>query len=410
MSEKEEKKARTKGTASTSAGKTSASKKPAAKASAKETDAAKTSRAKPAAAKKADTPKPAKAEPAAPKRAVRKVSLKKDEVFKGSSKTAVPKSEALDEVTGPAPEVPPVETVAAVAEKEQLSPLFRKLADADLPDLPRENRARLHMQSPTRLYFYWSIKNNPYKTLTRAFSGMTGTYTLVVRLINYSRGTEEIHPVEAEGNWWFNAEPDCAYRAEIGFYAPNRPYIRIVFSNEIRTPRKSPSWRTDYVPRFTVTADQFAEALDASGYQRDAFEVALAGDDRQAADDAADGAFRKLLGTRWEGIGEIDGDELRFVLLALASGYSLEELKGQISEALYQRLAALGAKFSAEQALAALREFFDVETDEITETEEIGPAVFGLSAVNFPKRVRTRTVPKKLLNRLSKFDTVTSSR
>ena len=206
------------------------------------------------------------------------------------------------------------------------------------------------------------------------------------------------------------AEPDCEYRAEIGFYAPNRPYILIVYSNVVRTPRRNPSWRTDYVPRFTVSADQFANALDASGYQRDAFEVALAGDDRKAADDAADGAFRRLLGNRWPGIGGSDGDELRFVLLALASGYSLEELRGQISDALFETLAGLGARFSAEQALAALREFFDVETEEVSEAEEIGPAVFGLSAVNFPRRMVTKSVPKKLLNRLSKFDTVTSSR
>ena len=370
---------------------------------------------KKAAAKKPAPKKIAKekptAKPSAPekKRAVKAVALKKEEVFPGSSKTAGPTAKVKAELLGPVSELPPAEVVPVASEAEKLSPLFRKLADATLPDLPRENRARLQMQSPNRIYFYWSIKNNPFKTLNRAI-GEAGGYTLVVKLVDHSNGTEEIHAVDAEGAWWFQAEPDRLYRAEVGFYAPNRPYIRIIFSNHVRTPRRSPSWRSDYTPRFTVSAGQFAEVLDNSGYQRDAFEVALAGDDRVAADTAAEGAFKRLLGGRWEGGDGEDGDELRFVLLAFASGYSLEGLKGQISERLYDKLLALGARFSAEQALAALSEFFDVETDEVEEAEEIGPAIFGLSAINFPKRIKTRTVPKKLLNRLSRFDTIRSSR
>jgi hypothetical protein len=363
-----------------------------------------------------ETPKSADKKPAvkraatAKKKTVTLVALNKEAVFPGSSKAATASAKPEKGPTGPVAEVPPMVAADAVIDGPELSPLARKLADAELPALPRENRARLQMQSPTRIYFYWSIKNNPFKILNRAFSGASVGYTLVVKLVNHSRGTEEIHPIEAEGNWWFQAEPDSLYRAEVGFYAPNRPYVRIIFSNHLRTPRRSPSWRTDYTPRFTVSAPEFAEVLDNSGYQRDAFEVALAGDDRIAADTAAEGAFKRLLGDRWQSDDGIDGDELRFVLLALASGYSLDELKGQISEALFAKLSALGARFSAEQALAALGEFFDVETGEIEEVEEIGPAVFGLSAINFPKRVRTRTVPKKLLNRLSRFDTVSSSR
>lgn len=321
------------------------------------------------------------------------------EPFAGSSRVAVPAAPVSETVA--VPETGP---------EDELSPLFKKLADPVLPDLPRENRARLQMQSPTRLYFYWSVKHNPFKTLSRAFGAATGNYTLVVRLINHTKGSEVIHAVDPEGNWWFSAEPDCVYRAEVGFYAPGRPFIRIIFSNFLRTPRRNPSPRTDYTPRFTVSADQFAEVLDASGYRRDAFEVALAGDDRAAADDATRAAYRKLFGGVFNGFEGSDGDELRFVLLALASGYSLEDLKGQINDALYESLIAFGARLSAEQALSALKENFDVETDEITEVEEIGPAVFGLSAVNFPRKIKSRTVPKKLLNKLSKFDTVSSSR
>ena len=180
-------------------------------------------------------------------------------------------------------------------EKEK-DPIFKELAEPKLPDLPKENRARLQMQSPTRLYFYWSIKNNPFQTLNNAFGGRTGSYTLVAKLVNRSKKIEKLFQVEPEGNWWFNVDADSDYRAEIGFYAPNRPFIRVIFSNEIRTPRKSPSKRRDYTPSFNVDAYQFAEVLDAAGYQRDAFEVAVAGDDEASAQEATQKAYSKLTG------------------------------------------------------------------------------------------------------------------
>ncbi|HUF03300.1 MAG TPA: DUF4912 domain-containing protein [Aridibacter sp.] len=346
--------------------------------------------------------KPSKKKAARP--SAKRISLKKEEDFVGSSK--VP-----ERVAAPAESEFPIAEADSTAELlANMSPLERKLADPVLPELPREDRARLQMQSPNRLYFYWSIKNNPFKTLNRAFGETTGSYALVVKLVNHTRGTEEIHRVEPEGSWWFEVDPGCVYRAEIGFYAPNRPYIRIVYSNYVKTPRRSPSHRTDYVPRFTVSADEFAQVLDASGYTRDAYEVALAGDDRETADSRAREALSGLLGKLAFDLSAFEGDDLRFVLLAIASGYSLAELKGQISDPLFERLSASGANFSGEQALAALQEKFDVETEEISEEEEIGPAVFGLSAVNFPRRIRTRRVPTKLLNKLSKFDTVSSAR
>src|SRR5687768_12530514 len=43
-----------------------------------------------------------------------------------------------------------------------LSPVFKELREPKLPSLKRENRARLQMQTPNRVYFYWSMKNNPF--------------------------------------------------------------------------------------------------------------------------------------------------------------------------------------------------------------------------------------------------------
>ena len=49
-----------------------------------------------------------------------------------------------------------------------------------------------------------------------------------VWLTDLERESEEIHAVESEGSWWFDVRPDREYRAEIGFFAPNRP--RMIFA------------------------------------------------------------------------------------------------------------------------------------------------------------------------------------
>ena len=124
--------------------------------------------------------------------------------------------------------------IAASEPKAKLSPAFRALAEPVLPELSRENRARLLMQTPTRLYFYWAVKENPWTMLKKAFGSDTGSYTLVLKLTNLRRDSEEIHPCDAAGNWWFDVEPDSEYQAEIGFYAPNRPYFRVIYSKDAK--------------------------------------------------------------------------------------------------------------------------------------------------------------------------------
>ena len=64
------------------------------------------------------------------------------------------------------------EEPSAVAE-EELTPAFKELREPKLPVLARENRARLQMQTPTRVYFYWSLKNNPWQILHRVFGERT---------------------------------------------------------------------------------------------------------------------------------------------------------------------------------------------------------------------------------------------
>ncbi|MBC7900505.1 MAG: DUF4912 domain-containing protein, partial [Saprospiraceae bacterium] len=259
-------------------------------------------------------------------------------------------------------------------------------ATPKLPELPKENRAKLLMQSPNRLYFYWSVGKNPFHILNRAI-GETGSYTLVLKLVNLKTDTEEIHAIDAGGSWWFDVEADSEYKAEIGFYATNRPYVRIMYSNTIATPRKTPSPRSADSAQWTVTADKFARVLDVAGFSRDAFDVALAGDDQQAAELATMSAFSQFIGKPHSDFAAFNIEEIRFALLALASGASLESLRGRISASLYAVLEANMANLTGEDALAALKAQFDFEADDIEE-EELGSAVYGSSLVNFPRRLK----------------------
>jgi hypothetical protein len=271
------------------------------------------------------------------------------------------------------------------------SDAFKELALPKLPELKRENRARLQMQTPNRVYFYWSMKNNPFQVLSKVFGDDRGSYTLVLKLINTSRKTEEIHAVDAEGNYWFNVDPDSSYRAEIGFYAPNRPYFRALYSNTLTTPRKSPSPRVATEADWNIPAQKFAKVLDASGFKQDAFDVAIAGDDVERAETASYSALSQVTGRPASELSAFDSDDIRYALTLLAAGAAIEELRFRISDRLFTMLSSVIGSITRENAIGALRSEFEIDEDELFEEyEEFGPAVFGASLVNFPKRVRTR--------------------
>ncbi len=299
------------------------------------------------------------------------------------------------------------ETVEAV-EAEPEDPIFKELSAPVLPELIKENRARLQMQSPTKIHFYWSFKENPLKILSRIFGNQTN-YQLVAKLQNQTSSREELFPIDTEGAAWFDVDAGSSYRVEVGFYAVSRPFVRVLFSNTLQTPRKSPSPRQDYSEYFAVSADQFAKVLNVSGYQQDAYEVALAGDDIESADRATETAFAQIFEAADDDFDSNHSGEMRFVLLALASGYSLEDLRGQISPSLFNFLQARAEKLSAEKALTALQENFGVSDEEIYEDEVAGETVFGASLVGFPRRLKRRTLPTKP-NTLSKIVPLSSLR
>ncbi len=286
------------------------------------------------------------------------------------------------------------DTLSPTARLEDMPPVFRELADPKLPELAKADRARLQMQSPNRLFFYWSVGSNPFQKINKALGSQNASYSLVLKLVDLKREVEQIFPVDSTGTWWFDVEADSEYRAEIGFYAPNRPYVRALFSNVVKTPRKSPSPRVDSEADWAIPAERFAEVLEVAGFTHDAFDVAIAGDDAVSSEAATHAAFSDLVDEpNFEPDG-IEADELRHAMLLLASGLTLEALRWKISPALFAILEKRAGALSTEKAISALKERFDIEVEEFTE-EEVGPAVFGASVINFPNRLKTRrTLPK----------------
>lgn len=293
-----------------------------------------------------------------------------------------------DEETAPAIELETDDSTAA-ADDIELSPAFKQLALPKLPALEKENRARLQVQSPNRLFFYWSLRTNPFQALNRALGTETGGYTLALRLVDVDRESEELHAVDAEGSWWFNADADSKYRAEIGLFSPSRPFIRILFSNTVTTPRKSPSPRAATSADWKVSSNQFAQVLDVAGFEQDAFDVAIAGDDVAASDNASHIAFSRFIGESEYSLDGISAEDIRFAMMAIAAGQKLEELRWKIGAALFAILQANADRLDAEKAAAALTEYFDIDEAEFTE-EEFGSAVYGASLVHFPKKFKTR--------------------
>ena len=275
---------------------------------------------------------------------------------------------------------------AAKSDVEIDSRAFKELELPKLPVLEKQDRARLQVQSPNNVYFYWSLKANPFQALSRTLGAESASYTLALRLLDTQTEREEIHPIEREGSYWFNTDAGRTYRAEIGLYSPSRPFIRILFSNTVTTPRKSPSSRAASQSEWRVTSYKFAEVLDVTGFAQDAFDVALAGDDAEEADTLTHAAFAQLLNEQEYDRPHVAPEDIRLAMVALASGRALETLRWKIGPALFAILQANAERLGQEKVAAAVSEYFDIDQTEFEE-EEYGPAV-GSSLVHFPRRHR----------------------
>jgi hypothetical protein len=271
------------------------------------------------------------------------------------------------------------------------TPLFLELAQPKLPELEKENRLYLQIQSPKRIFLYWSVKSNLYKSLQKAFGENANSYSLAAKLINVSKKTEDVFQIEGEGSAWFDVADNTKYQAEVGFFAPNLPFVRIAYSNEIETPRMSPSPNQDTSPNWNVSAMQFAEVLEASGYSQDAFEVALSSVETEESSVATETIFSRISGEPEAKFAEFEMSELRSILMAIAGGIPFPRIVESVSGELSAWLSLNPQVFETNNVMSILQETFGEEFGtfvEGAETETSG-VVFGASLVNFGK-IRSR--------------------
>jgi uncharacterized protein YoxC len=270
------------------------------------------------------------------------------------------------------------------------TPIFKALADPKLPEIEKGNRLFLQMQSPTRIFFYWTVKTNAYKTLQKAFGENAGGYMLVAKLQNLTKKTEDIFPIDVEGSAWFDVPDNSKFQTEIGFFSPSRPFVRVAFSNTLETPRMSPSQNVDNSPVWNVSTMQFAEVLEASGYSQDAFEVAMQveqSEDSRDSNQATEVIYSRITGEDEAYFAKFEMSELRSVLLGIVSGIPLAVILEQVSGELSAWLSENPQVFEPQSVMAILQETFGEDFGKFvegTKTQTAG-VVFGASSINFPK-------------------------
>jgi hypothetical protein len=267
--------------------------------------------------------------------------------------------------------------------------------DEPLPELPKQDRIRLQVQSPRSLYVYWGFKDDPFATLRRAFTWTADSYGYAVKLVNLDNGDEFIYEASHTNSQWLDAQPGFSYRVDVGLYSQGRGFIRLLSSNVVTTPRSGVSRYTDVSFDFYVSPEQFAHVLDQSGYVSDALELTLEAADKATHSKATRAIARELGGLD---IPELNNDELaelRGILTALAMGMSFDEIRGMLSPMLLQWLETI--RNQREDALQAERLFdifrymlgIEVEQHEF-ESEEamrrVARVVLGASEVHMPSR------------------------
>jgi hypothetical protein len=160
-------------------------------------------------------------------------------------------------------EIAATDAVAAPA-----SALPPSTPDDARPVLPERDFIQLLLQSPHRLYLYWTFARDPHATLREAFGELADGYRAAVRLIKVESGEEFLLDAPGERAQWFEVYPRHVYRAEVGFHAPGRPFVRLLASNTVTTPPDRASHLSDEDQELGLGPTTFRQLLDGAGYER----------------------------------------------------------------------------------------------------------------------------------------------
>lgn len=268
--------------------------------------------------------------------------------------------------------------------------------DEPLPPAYARDQIRLLAQSPYKLFLHWNLARDP-RVVLRRLTTDASAYHLVVRLVETDAATETLYDASETRTQWFDVRADASFRADVGLAAANLPFIRLIRSNTVRTPRAGVAHEVDHNQEFKVDAAEFVQVLDESGYVSDAVEVAI-----EAADQESHGAVTTLIASRVFNRSDTNLSftdaglsELRALLTALAFGADLSALRAQLSPAFRQEMLLAGmfaddATFDARRLFEMLSEIlaFDFAEAERAATEQRGEVtarfIVGGSDVNLP--------------------------
>jgi hypothetical protein len=268
--------------------------------------------------------------------------------------------------------------------------------DEPLPASYRMDRIRLLPQSPRRIFLYWELERDPFEPLTRAFGDGANEYGLVVRLKNLETGELTLHEASETRSQWFDAQPDHAYRAEVGLYAPHRPFIRLLTSNVKRTPRATVALTPATQPEWRVSAEQFSRVLDDAGYASDALEVALEAADEATNYGATRAITRKIAPVSLPPMSEDELAELRGIFTAVAFGMAWSDLRPMLSPNLaswFDRFSTDSSRFDPVQITEVLHSTLGIEMSRTpfeappeAARRRAARVIVGASEVNLPSR------------------------
>ncbi|MBA2341504.1 MAG: DUF4912 domain-containing protein [Pyrinomonadaceae bacterium] len=290
--------------------------------------------------------------------------------------------------SAPSTQAPRSETIAANS--------FDVLAaDEPLPEIQRGDYARLLVQSPQRLYLYWSFARDPFTILRRMANEAAGNYTLALRLVDVVSNAETLQLTSRQAtSAWLDAQAGRRYRVDLGFFAVNRPFIRILSSNVAHAPRAGVSPQVDATTEFHVSPSDFTRTLSESGYVNDAIEVWL-----EAADAATGERATRAIAERFSGA-EVSSDDveelshLRHLIASLAAGISLERLRGTLSPPLarwLEQAQTRGEAIDSARLLDVLRSVLDFELEyelfDESAAQRFTTPMWGGSDVRFPTKL-----------------------
>jgi hypothetical protein len=167
-----------------------------------------------------------------------------------------------------------VEPSPPLAADEETAPARQDHEPDAATDAPPETVGRdsvhLFAQSPEKLFIHWNHAGDPSAAMREAFGDAASHYRLVVRLFDLTGDAAHVHDASPARAQWLAAQPDRDYRADIGFHADGLPFVSLLSSSIVHTPRAAVSPNADTEPQFHIAPDDFSRLLEHTGYDADA--------------------------------------------------------------------------------------------------------------------------------------------